>query len=283
MLSEDVNGITTFQRTQDWQYQDLWMLTESENSPGYFYIKNLKYHNFRLTKSEEKEQTLVQGYDGNYFDNQLWRFERIQQNDRSGYYYRIYNKYNPDAKLAKYGPSADQWGTFNKADNYPDQIWELIPRFNVKYVPIILEELDNRQGTRDIEISTTYEKGLVLTNGSKFSTRRSVTSSSSFSVSATVGAQGGGFSGSSTISHESSKTIQQEISTETSSQSTNTTKNVRKTQFIFPAGTHTQYAQLKCQFTSLIPEDNYELHLKKKVFTSSESSLPYPTIEDILT
>ena len=76
-------------------------------------------------------------YNGQYFDDQLWKFEP------KGDYYRIYSKHYPSAKITKFGKDDGDWGTFAGGD-YDNQLWKLVPRFTAQAKEGILWSVDNR-------------------------------------------------------------------------------------------------------------------------------------------
>ena len=69
---------------------------EQKEHPGYYSICNVKNNGYRIGKWGGDDQT-VGNYSGQYFDEQLWKFEKY------GDFYRIFNYKYEDAKIAKWG------------------------------------------------------------------------------------------------------------------------------------------------------------------------------------
>ena len=112
----------------------LWILEESRNHPGYYYIRNAKYDTFRLAKWGKGDgQTGV--YDKAHNDDQLWRFKK------EGDYYRIYNYVYPSAKIAKWGTG--DGGSYSGPD-HDDQLWKLVPRYKARAQEKEVWSCDNR-------------------------------------------------------------------------------------------------------------------------------------------
>lgn len=91
---------------------------------------------YRLAKWGEGDQD-VGVYNGQYSDDQLWKFQQ------EGDYYRICSKPYPSAKITKFGKDDGDWGTFVGGD-YDDQLWKLVPRFTAEANKEILWSMDNR-------------------------------------------------------------------------------------------------------------------------------------------
>lgn len=106
------------------------------SNPGYLYIENVFREGYRLAKWGEGDQD-VGVYNGQYSDDQLWKFQQ------EGDYYRIYSKHYPSAKITKFGKDDGDWGTFAGGD-YDNQLWKLVPRFTAEANKVILWSMDNR-------------------------------------------------------------------------------------------------------------------------------------------
>ena len=60
----------------------------------------------------------LDNYNGQHFDDQLWKFEKY------GDFYRIFNYEYEDAKIAKWGKGDSDWDTFDDK-LFDDQLWKL--------------------------------------------------------------------------------------------------------------------------------------------------------------
>lgn len=112
-----------------------WMLEESESHSGYYYIKNADRMPFRLAQLNDHGDLTC--YDGQYNDDQLWRFEQ------DGDYYRIYNYKYSSYKIAKPGKKGSDFCGYD-GPNYEDQLWKLVPRYEVRRRELEIWSIDNR-------------------------------------------------------------------------------------------------------------------------------------------
>lgn len=114
----------------------LWCLEESTDYEGYYYVNNAAHQGYRLAKWGSGDEE-VGAFNGQYFDDQLWKFQK------EGDYYRIYNKKYSNAKLAKWGKDDGAWGTYAGPD-YDDQLWRVVPRFEARAAQTEIWSIDNR-------------------------------------------------------------------------------------------------------------------------------------------
>ena len=98
----------------------LWMLEEGiGTNHGFFYIKNVKYQDYRLTMLRVLDWHFTFVFNGPHTVNQLWRLEKVTDNLGDEWdYYRIRNKHYK----ANNGTS----------DTQPTSLWRLVPRYLVK-------------------------------------------------------------------------------------------------------------------------------------------------------
>ena len=220
-----------------------WILEPEPHWPGYYYIKNAEYTDYRLAKwsgfwgdSGDEDVGVV---NGQYHDDQLWKFES-QGND----FYKIFNKEYPDARLAKWGKDDDDWGTYSGSEEYDDQIWKLTPRFRANVQEIVIWEADNRKGSNDFTEVVTVTKGLKLTSSLTLSTKVNLESS----LEASIPIDAISFGVSSKIATELASSM---TTTEEKSWSTAT-----KTTFTAPKGKNYRVKQIEVDFDSVLPEDH---------------------------
>ena len=95
----------------------LWRLEAEPEHPGCYYICNVQNNGYRIAKWGKDDQA-VGNYNVQYFDDQLWKFEKY------GDFYRIFNNKYEDAKIAKWGKGDSAIGVRSMASsliiNYGD-------------------------------------------------------------------------------------------------------------------------------------------------------------------
>lgn len=133
-LAQTIDTLLTYEGLM---YADqIWMLEESTQHSGYYYINNARYEGYRLAISSSTKE-LITYNDPYYYEDQLWRFQK------EGDYCRIYNKRFPQYKIAKDGKASDKLLAY-KGPDYEDQLWKLVPRFKATAREHVIWSIDNR-------------------------------------------------------------------------------------------------------------------------------------------
>ena len=114
----------------------LWRLEAEPEHPGYYYICNVQNNEYRIGKWGGDDQA-VGNYNGQHFDDQLWKFEKY------GDFYRIFNYKYEDAKVAKLGKGDSDWGTFD-GKFFDDHLWKLTSLFESSLTKASVLTINNR-------------------------------------------------------------------------------------------------------------------------------------------
>jgi hypothetical protein len=108
-----------FTHTNYLTFDQQWHFLPSQEQPGYYYIENIGFPNYRIAKwGPGDRDTGV--YSGDYMDDQLW-YPDIQSDGYFTITNRVYN-----ARLAKWGPADEDVGSYDASGPIlDDQKWIL--------------------------------------------------------------------------------------------------------------------------------------------------------------
>lgn len=241
---------------ENWINKDqLWVIKESRYS-SYCgrTISNLEHTGYRLAKwSRGDRDTGV--YNGQYYSDQTWLFYPSS----NGYYYISNYKYK-NCRLGKWGKSDGDFGSYC-GGYYNDQEWELIPRFQMKITPVIVDQYTN-YGKDPITLKLKYKTGTVKKNGGKWSTTKEITLASKQSIEMSLGIPlAPELDAGLNLGAEFSQTIKNTINQESSWENTETKAKENSFDKTVKPGQSFKIYQTKVSFTSDLSQDNYDLYL----------------------
>ena len=265
----------------------LWLLEENSDLPGYFYIHNNQYADYRLDRWGTDHVNDVSAKNTWYSDSQMWRFEYYGEG-----YYRIVNRAYPHEKLcmAEVEPLLPTFtGKLAYSDKVPRQealdefeqnpyilsmcddigytdelLWSLEPRFHASVERVVAFHADNRNGKINLP-----PQNLSMTKGISTTVSSTETKTRSFSASVTFSLGWGPWSGSASASYG------EEISSTLSKDTTQTVTETVTKSYTAPAGYDYRVSYLKIKLSGSSPNDNIE-------FWAPEASLCVEQSEDRL-
>ncbi|XP_057295508.1 uncharacterized protein LOC130623973 [Hydractinia symbiolongicarpus] len=153
-ISDNVERLYLTQR-RVWEATDLWFLEAEPKHPGFFYLKSL-HEGYRITKGGRGDDVLS-SFRGNYFDDQLWRFQK------EGEYYRLFNFYYPDAQLAQPDDDTTHVHAFSHGSD-ENRLWKFVPRYVASIETRVLWSCDNRKGSEAFQQTIEITKGIKMLN-----------------------------------------------------------------------------------------------------------------------
>lgn len=234
-------------------YSDqLWTLEPHPTKTGCYYMVNEHRPDWRI--ADWNHHFVVNN--GPRFDDQLFRFEPSGNGD--GYYY-IISCYHTEDRMAKYGHE-DRDVAMYSGPRYQDQLWRLVPRFEVSIRTDKVFHFDNRQGSSPVPKEITVTTGMMKSSTSAIRNKQTLKAAMEASV-------GGAFKGID-FGVKASTEITNEIETTFSETSESSWSKTDKMQFTVSPGKNYKVMQRVVQFESKLPGDSYTLLSEIKVFES---------------
>lgn len=225
----------------------LWVLKKSNyyTDADWYYITNAKYEGYRIGKWGWGDRQ-VGITNGQYYDNQLWKFEKTNSDNVYIIKNKKYCNSGGCSKFAKWGKGNGDWGTYNY-NGGDDLHWKLTPRFTAVAGEDVIFKVCNG-GSTPIKREITYTKGLTLTSTNSVVTKVGFKAALVYASGAAVG----------------SASFSTDITTSASNTSTKKMSKTVKTYYTVPAKVNYKVTQKTVKF---IPapglKDGVKLHSSK--------------------